>query len=144
RDSLHQSAADEDGRGSETSLRLLPWRLASDGISSRHRGIPEFPISNSMTDHQRYSSPLAQRYASREMLELWSAETRHGLWRRLWLVLAEAERELGVEIPAEAIAQMRDQLDNIDFKGVAVYEKRYRHDVMAHVHAFGDVAPAAK
>jgi adenylosuccinate lyase len=78
------------------------------------------------------------------MLELWSARTRHGLWRQLWLALAEAERELGVNIPAEAIEQMRVHLDEIDFDAVAAYERRFRHDVMAHVHAFGDVAPAAK
>jgi len=91
-----------------------------------------------------YSSPLSERYASRAMLEMWSPATRHGLWRRLWLALAEAERELGVPIPEEAIRQMRANLDKIDFKAVAAYEKRFRHDVMAHVHAFGDVAPAAK
>ena len=78
------------------------------------------------------------------MLELWSPQTRHGLWRRLWLALAEAERDLGVSIPDAAISQMRSHLDDIDFEGVAAYEKRFRHDVMAHVHAFGDVAPAAK
>jgi adenylosuccinate lyase len=78
------------------------------------------------------------------MLELWSPAVRHGLWRRLWLALAEGEKELGVDIPDEAIAQMRRGLDQIDFEAVAAYEKRFRHDVMAHVHAFGDVAPAAK
>ncbi len=92
----------------------------------------------------RYSSPLAERYASQSMLELWSSATRHGLWRRLWLALAEAQRELGVAIPDDAIRQMRATLDKIDFDAVAAYEKRFRHDVMAHVHAFGDVAPAAK
>lgn len=92
----------------------------------------------------RYSSPLAERYASQAMLELWSPATRHGLWRRLWLALAEAESQLGVEIPDAAIREMRANLDNIDFDVVAKYEKRFRHDVMAHVHAFGDVAPAAK
>jgi adenylosuccinate lyase len=97
-----------------------------------------------MTAHDRYSSPLAERYASRAMLELWSARHRYGLWRRLWLALAEAERELGVEIPAEALAQMRQHLDDVDFDAVAAYERRFRHDVMAHVHAFGDVAPAAR
>ncbi len=91
-----------------------------------------------------WSSPLSGRYASRAMLELWSARTRHGLWRRLWLALAESERELGVSIPPEAIEQMREHLDDIDFDAVAAYERRFRHDVMAHVHAFGDVAPAAK
>lgn len=78
------------------------------------------------------------------MLELWSPAKRHGLWRRLWLALAEAERDLGVDIPDEAIRQMRSHLDDIDFGAVAAYEKRFRHDVMAHVHAFGDAAPAAK
>ncbi len=92
-----------------------------------------------------YTSPLGERYASREMLELWSPRKRYGLWRRLWVALAEAERQLGVEIPAEAIEQMRARVDDIDFAAVAAYEKRFRHDVMAHVHAFGDAAgPAAK
>lgn len=97
-----------------------------------------------MTSHDRYSSPLAERYASRAMLELWAPSTRYGLWRRLWLALAEAEQSLGVPIPDEAIAEMRAHLDDIDFEAVAAYERRYRHDVMAHVHAFGDVAPAAR
>jgi len=92
----------------------------------------------------QYSSPLSERYASAEMLRLWSAATRYGLWRQLWLALAESEQALGVPIPDEAIAQMRAHLDNIDFTAVAAYERRFRHDVMAHVHAFGDVAPAAK
>lgn len=94
--------------------------------------------------HTTFRSPLADRYASRAMLELWSLQTRHGLWRRLWLALAEAERDLGVTIPDDAVSQMRAHLDDIDFDAVAEYEKRFRHDVMAHIHAFGDVAPAAK
>ena len=91
-----------------------------------------------------YTSPLAERYASRAMLELWSPRRRYGLWRRLWLALAEAEQALGVPIPPEAIAEMRDHLDDIDFVAVAAFERRFRHDVMAHIHAFGDVAPAAR
>jgi adenylosuccinate lyase len=78
------------------------------------------------------------------MLELWSERTRHGLWRRLWLALAESEKKLGVAIPDEALTQMRATLDDIDFDAVSAYERRFRHDVMAHVHAFGDAAPAAK
>jgi adenylosuccinate lyase len=100
-----------------------------------------------MTDPSaRYSSPLAERYASRDMLSLWSPRTRYGLWRRLWLALAEAEQEIGarVAIPDEALAQMRAHLDDIDFEKVAAFESRFRHDVMAHVHAFGDAAPAAR
>ena len=91
-----------------------------------------------------YSSPLAERYASEAMLALWSPQTRYGLWRRLWLALAESERELGVPIPDRALAQMRAKLDEIDFAAVAGYEKKLRHDVMAHVHAFGDAAPDAR
>jgi adenylosuccinate lyase len=94
--------------------------------------------------HDTWTSPLAGRYASRAMLELWSARTRHGMWRRLWLALAEAEKELGVNIPNEAIDEMRDHLDDIDFEQAAAYERRFRHDVMAHVHTFGDAAPSAK
>ena len=97
-----------------------------------------------MTEHDRYSSPLADRYASNAMLELWSPRTRYGMWRRLWLALAESEQELGVAIPNEAITQMRERLDDIDFYAVAAYERRFRHDVVAHIHAFGDAAPAAK
>jgi adenylosuccinate lyase len=97
-----------------------------------------------MSGHARYASPLAERYASQAMLELWSPQIRYGYWRRLWLELARAERELGVEIPDEAIEQMRSHLDDIDFDKVAAFERRFRHDVMAHIHAFGDVAPAAR
>ena len=94
--------------------------------------------------HAQYRSPLAERYASQAMLELFSPQTKHGLWRRLWLALAEGEHALGVDIPERAIAEMRAHLDDIDFANVAQYEKRFRHDVMAHIHAYGDVAPAAK
>ena len=97
-----------------------------------------------MTGRDVYSSPLSERYASQAMLALWSPQRRYGLWRRLWLALAECEHALGVAIPADAIAQMRVHLDDIDFDAVAGYERRFRHDVMAHIHAFGDVAPAAK
>ena len=97
-----------------------------------------------MSSVDRYSSPLAERYASKAMLELWSPKMRYGLWRRLWLALAEGEKELGLPIPDDAIVQMRAHLDDVDFDVVAAYERRFRHDVMAHIHAFGDVAPAAK
>jgi adenylosuccinate lyase len=97
-----------------------------------------------MTDHATWSSPLAERYASAAMMQLWSPASRYGLWRRLWLALAEAEQSLGADIPHAALADMRAHLDDIDFAAVASYEKRFRHDVMAHVHAFGDAAPAAR
>jgi adenylosuccinate lyase len=91
-----------------------------------------------------YTSPLAERYASRAMLQLWSPDRRYGLWRRLWLALAEGERALGVDIPDAALQQMREHLDDVDYDAVAAYEQQFRHDVMANVYAFGDVAPAAR
>ncbi len=95
--------------------------------------------------HRTYESPLAARNASAEMLKLFSAQHKFGLWRRLWLELARQERELGItRISAEALTQMEANLDNIDFDLAGQWEKRLRHDVMAHVHTFEQCAPAAK
>jgi len=91
-----------------------------------------------------YSSPLADRYAGRAMQELFGAQRKYSTWRRLWLALAEAQKALGLNITAEQIAQMADHLDDIDFVKAGEYEKQFRHDVMAHIHAFGDAAPAAR
>jgi adenylosuccinate lyase len=96
-----------------------------------------------MTD-ERWRSPLGSRYASPAMQTLWGEPHRVGLWRRLWLALAETERELGLDIPEQAIAQMRAHLDDADLAAAARYERRFRHDVMAHIHALGDQAPAAR
>ena len=93
---------------------------------------------------ETYSSPLAERYASRAMLELWSPRMRYGQWRRLWLALAEGEKSLGVPIPDDAIEQMRAHLDDVNFDLVRDYERKLRHDVMAHIHTFADSAPAAR
>jgi adenylosuccinate lyase len=92
----------------------------------------------------RYRSPLGARYASPAMQRLWGERYRIGLWRRTWMALAESEQELGLAIPDEALAQMRAHLDDADLNAAAAYEKRFRHDVMAHVHHFGDQASAAK
>ena len=92
----------------------------------------------------RWRSPLGTRYASPAMQTLWGEPHRAGLWRRLWLALAETERELGVDIPDEALSQMRAHLDDADLAVAARYERRFRHDVMAHIHAFGEQAPAAR
>lgn len=92
-----------------------------------------------------YESPLASRNASKEMLRLFSPQHKFGLWRRLWVELARAERELGIDrITENAIRQMESKVDEIDFAKAADWEKRLRHDVMAHVHTFEEVAPAAK
>lgn len=92
----------------------------------------------------RYESPLASRNASASMQEIWSPQRKFATWRRLWLALAEAEKELGLAIADEQIAQIRAHLDDIDFDKAAEYERKLRHDVMAHVHTLGDVAPAAR
>jgi adenylosuccinate lyase len=92
----------------------------------------------------RWQSPLGTRYASPAMQALWGEPHRIGLWRRLWLALMEAERELGVEIPEAAVASLRQHLDDADLGLAARYERRFRHDVMAHVHTLGDQAPAAR
>ncbi len=92
----------------------------------------------------RYAHPLSARYVSREMERIFAPAFRFGTWRRLWLALAEAQRDLGLDIPAEAIVQMRDHLDDIDLEAAARYERRLRHDVMAHIHLLGDAAPAAR
>jgi adenylosuccinate lyase len=88
--------------------------------------------------------PLTDRYASKEMQSVFSPRRRFGNWRRLWLALAESEAELGLAISDEALAQMRAHLDTMDLARAAELEKRFRHDVMAHVHLFGEDAPAAK
>ncbi len=99
-------------------------------------------MADSSAEH--YSHPLGERYASREMQSIFSPAHRYGTWRRLWLALAEAQHELGLAVPSEALDQMRQTLDDVDLDKAAEYERRFRHDVMAHVHLFGDVAPAAK
>src|SRR6266480_4955716 len=92
-----------------------------------------------------YESPLASRNSSPEMLRLFSPQHKFSLWRKLWLELARAERELGItRITPEALSQMERTIDQIDFKKAAEWEKRLRHDVMAHVHTFEEAAPAAK
>jgi len=87
---------------------------------------------------------LASRYASEEMRRNFSPEHRYGTWRRIWTALAEIEASLGVPIPAEAIEAMRAGADRIDFARAAEIEERTRHDVMAHIAAFGEACPAAK
>src|SRR5436190_7026796 len=95
--------------------------------------------------YDTYESPLASRNASPEMLRLFSPQYKFSLWRKLWVELARCQRELGISrISTEAIAQMEANVDQIDFARAADWEKRLRHDVMAHVHTFEEAAPAAK
>lgn len=90
-----------------------------------------------------YDTPLKERYASKEMLELFSPDKKFSTWRKLWIALAEAEKELGLNITDEQIDQMKEHIYDIDYEYAAQMEKKFRHDVMAHVHAYGNVAPKA-
>lgn len=90
-----------------------------------------------------YQSPLCERYASREMQGIFSADTKFTTWRKLWIALAESEQELGLPISDEQIEEMKAQFDYIDYEAAQQYERELRHDVMAHVHTFGDACPKA-
>jgi adenylosuccinate lyase len=94
--------------------------------------------------HETYENPLISRYASREMATLWGDQRKFSTWRRLWVSLAEAEAELGLPITKEQIAELRAHTDDIDFDAAQQYERKLRHDVMAHVHTYGDCCPAAR
>ncbi len=95
-------------------------------------------------DYIQYDNPLITRYASPEMIALWGPRRKFGTWRRLWVALAEAEAELGLPITRAQIEQLRAHVDDIDFDNAERHEHRLRHDVMAHVHAYGDVCPDAR
>ena len=90
-----------------------------------------------------YSNPLAERYSSKEMLENFSPDKKFSTWRKLWVALAEAEKELGLNITDEQIEEMKANIYNIDYELAAKKEGEFRHDVMAHVHTFGTQAPKA-
>ena len=91
-----------------------------------------------------YVTPLSGRYASKEMNEIWSADSRYSTWRKLWVALAETEKELGINITDEQINEMKANIENIDYDVVSKREKECRHDVMAHVYEFGTKCPSAK
>ncbi len=97
-----------------------------------------------MQNRLNYDNPLIERYASREMCEHFGPQKKFSTWRRLWVALAEAEHELGLPVTKEQIDELKAQVDNIDFEVAAAYEKKLRHDVMAHVHTYGDVCPNAR
>jgi adenylosuccinate lyase len=97
-----------------------------------------------MADNKNlYTSPLVERNASKEMAELFGAQKKFSTWRRLWLELAKAQKKLGLDIKQTQINQMAAHLDDIDFNKAARYEKKFRHDVMAHIHTFADSSPKA-
>ncbi len=91
-----------------------------------------------------YESPLCSRYADEEMKRVFSDDRKFSTWRRLWLLLAESEKSLGIPISEEQLDEMRAHLDDIDYEAAARYERELRHDVMAHIMAFGDCCPTAR
>src|SRR3989338_70496 len=91
----------------------------------------------------QYDNPLTGRYASAEMSAVWSPQTKFSTWRRLWVALARAQQELGLAISDAQLAELEAHVDTLDLARAAQYEKRFRQDVMAHVHAYGDQCPAA-
>lgn len=91
-----------------------------------------------------YENPLCVRYAGREMKEIFSPDHKFSTWRRLWVALAESQRELGLDISTEQIEELKAHITDIDYDRAAEYEKQLRHDVMAHIRAYGDVCPKAK
>ncbi len=97
-----------------------------------------------MDPNLAYRSPLQTRYATPEMLAVWSPQRKFSTWRRLWLALAQAQHELGLNVTRQQLDELASNLDNIDFDTAAKYEAQLHHDVMAHIHALGDVAPNAK
>jgi len=97
-----------------------------------------------MSDHKNYQSPLSTRYASAAMRENFSPHKKFTTWRRLWIALAECEQELGLRISDEQLDELRAHAEDVDFDAAAAYERELRHDVMAHVHAWGDQCPQAR
>src|SRR5438552_3021747 len=105
-----------------------------------------------MIESEAFDNPLVSRYASKEMAELWGPQRKFQTWRRLWVALAEAEYELGLRsadgitprISQEQIEELRSHISTIDFSKAEGYEQRFHHDVMAHIHAYGDDCPGAR
>ena len=94
--------------------------------------------------NETYTSPLAERVATPEMVRLWSPQKKFSTWRRCWVALAEAQQELGLDITDEQLDEMRAHIDDIDFDAARKFEQETRHDVMAHIHAYALAAPKAK
>lgn len=90
-----------------------------------------------------YESPLSSRYASNEMLYIFSADKKFSTWRRLWVALARAEMELGLPVTQEQVDELEAHITDIDYEKAAQWEKKLRHDVMAHVHTYGELCPKA-
>ncbi len=101
-------------------------------------------MNQDTSSYERFESPLVSRYAGEEMSRAFSPAARFRTWRRIWIALAEAEKDLGLAITDAQLAEMRAHQDDINFERAEALEKELRHDIMAHVHAFGEQCPKAK
>ena len=100
---------------------------------------------NATSSHDRYENPLICPLSPEPMACLWGDQRKFSTWRRLWVATsAEAEREMGLAITDQQISELRAHIDDIDFDAANKYERKLRHDVMAHVHTYGDVCPNAR
>ena len=97
-----------------------------------------------MSEYNKYVSPLSERYASKEMQYIFSPDKKFKTWRKLWIALAETERELGLSITQEQIDELKAHAEEINYEVAIAREKEVRHDVMSHVYAYGVQCPAAK
>src|SRR5690606_14703125 len=125
------------------SRRVSPARrcclAAPRGRRDTRRSAMSDPHGADSFDH-----PLIRRYASREMAALFAPSSRHRAWRELWIALARAQRDLGLEVSEAQIAELVAVQDTFDWERLAELERELRHDVMAHIHHFGELAPAAR
>src|SRR3990167_9216174 len=105
-------------------------------------GQPDYNIPTSTSLSDKYQSPFSERYASKEMCYMFSDHYKFGMWRKLWIALAEAQKELGLQtITEEQINEMRQFQDKINFDVARKYEKKLRHDVVAPIHAYHEQCP---
>jgi len=144
-ESDHKSCSDPNNQGPEyfDSRNFQKTNTEKyDPTMSTNVFQDDFP-EGALPNQQTYEHPLVKRYATKEMSFVWSPAMKFTTWRKLWLALATAEQELGIEISNEQLEEMRTNLYNIDFEFAAKKESEFRHDVMGHVHAFGEVAPKA-
>ena len=95
-------------------------------------------------ENEIYENPLITRYATKEMSEIFSNDSRYKIWRKLWIALAESEKELGLNITDEQIEELKKYAEDINYEDAAAFEKEVRHDVMAHVKAYGKQAISAE
>src|SRR5262249_12923112 len=137
-------------RCAERSIRCLAC-TGRTGLFS-YRKAPRISQGPEADETLVYDNPLVTRYASRPMAELWGPQRKFSTWRRLWVALAEAQHELGLRaddgvtprITPAQLAELRAHTDDIDFERAAQHERRLRHDVMAHIHTYGEACPGAR